>query len=329
MSDVLLRLENVRRHFPLRGGTFKSDRIVRAVDSVTLQIEEDESFGLVGESGCGKTTTARLVLGVDSPTAGRVSFRGHDVQKLRGEAFRQYRVSVQAVTQDPSSSLNPRMRIGRIVGEPLKVNGIVKGSELKRRVEQLLETVRLSRDVFDRYPHELSGGMRQRVAVARALALRPPLVVLDEPISSLDVSIRAQIVNLLKELQTQYRMSYLVISHDLATIRNLCDRIAVMYLGEIVETGTTEQIFNDPHHPYTRALLAAASRLRPDENTGEFVLRDELPPASAALTACRFAARCPVAMDVCSVTHPELLRHDHPRFVACHLYKEGAFHSHP
>ncbi|MBI3328401.1 MAG: ATP-binding cassette domain-containing protein [Nitrospinae bacterium] len=321
-GKTLLQLEAVRKYFPL-GNTLPWSRTrgyVRAVDGVSFEIYPHETLSLVGESGCGKTTTANLVLRLEDPTAGSIIFQGQDVHTLKGKALRRYRASVQAVFQDPWSSLNPRMRAGDIIAEPLVLNQRLGGRERQERVTELLLAVGLEPTAANNFPHEFSGGMRQRLAVARALALHPSLIVLDEPVSALDVSIRAQIMNLLKDLQERFGMAYLLIAHNLATVRYLSHRVAVMYLGQIVESAPAEEMFTNPLHPYTKALISAAVPVRPGEEREEILLSGEVPSPTNPPLGCRFHPRCPFAFDRCSREVPQLRELAPGHQVACHLY---------
>jgi oligopeptide/dipeptide ABC transporter ATP-binding protein len=321
-GGALLRLEDVRKYFPLPASVpwSRAGAWVRAVDGVSFDIGRHETVSVVGESGCGKTTMAKLILQLEEPTAGRILFEGEDVRDLKGQERRRYRASVQAVFQDPWSSLNPRMRAGAIVAEPLVLNLRLTKAERDERVAQLLLAVGLDPAAAESFPHEFSGGMRQRVAVARALALRPSLIVLDEPVSALDVSIRAQIMNLLKDLQAQFGMAYLLIAHDLATVRYLSHRVVVMYLGQIVETAPAEQLFTEPLHPYTRALVSAAVRTRPGEKQEQILLEGEPPSPTNPPAGCRFHPRCPFAFDRCRQEAPVLRQLGLAHEAACHLY---------
>jgi oligopeptide/dipeptide ABC transporter ATP-binding protein len=294
--------------------------VVRAVDGVSFTIRAGETFSLVGESGCGKSTTARMLLLLERPTAGEILFRGRDISRLDDASLGDYRGAVQAVFQDPWSSLNPRMRAGDIIAEPLVLNTDWNARAIAERVAQLVADVGLDPAVVASFPHEFSGGQRQRVAVARALALSPRAIVLDEPVSALDVSIRAQIMNLLKDLQGRYGMSYLLIAHNLATVRYLSHRVAVMYLGQIVEQAPAGALFTTPHHPYTKALISAALPVRPDVEQGQIVLPGEVPSPTAPPAGCRFHPRCPMAFDRCSVEPPVLRPVAAGHAVACHLY---------
>jgi oligopeptide/dipeptide ABC transporter ATP-binding protein len=321
-SEELLRIEAVRKYFPLVGVLpfGRPSGYVRAVDGVSLSVLPHETLSVVGESGCGKTTLAKLILRLEQPTAGRILFHRDDIQALRGPALRRYRASVQAVFQDPWSSLNPRMRAGSIVGEPLVLNQRLDRVEREEYVERLLLAVGLEPSAAWNFPHEFSGGMRQRLAVARALALRPALIVLDEPVSALDVSIRAQIMNLLKDLQAQFEMAYLLIAHDLATVRYLSHRVAVMYLGQIVESAPAEEFFERPLHPYAKALLAAALRARPGEAQTGLLLEGDPPSPTNPPAGCRFHPRCPFAFERCRQEEPKLRDLAPGHEAACHLY---------
>ena len=317
---VVLEAAGLSKHFQARRGVFGGGRgVVRAVDGVSFAIEAGQTLGVVGESGCGKTTTARLVLGLEEPTGGGIRFEGKDLQALDAAWRRRYRKSVQAVFQDPYASLNPRMRVGAIIAEPLVTNEEVAADEVKKRVARLLDLVGLPHRSADLFPHEFSGGQRQRIAIARALALSPKLVVLDEPVSALDVSIRAQILNLLRDLQAEFGLSYLFIAHDLAAVAHMSHTIAVMYLGKIVESGEAQTIVDAPKHPYTAALFSAALPSRPDERREEIILPGEVPSPMRPPPGCHFHPRCPRAMTRCAQDVPELAMVA-GRQVACHLY---------
>jgi oligopeptide/dipeptide ABC transporter ATP-binding protein len=321
-STALLSVENLRKYFPI-GGALPWSRArgyVRAVDGVSFDILPHETLSLVGESGCGKTTTAKLITRLETVTSGRVCFKGEEVQDAQGKALRRYWASVQAVFQDPWSSLNPRWRAGEIIAEPLAVTQRLHGQEVQQRVIELLLAVGLEPAAANNFPHEFSGGMRQRVAIARALALRPALIVLDEPVSALDVSIRAQIMNLFKDLQQQFGMAYLLIAHNLATVRYLSHRVAVMYLGHIVESAPAETLFTQPLHPYTKALISAALPIRPGEAREEILLSGEVPSPADPPAGCPFHPRCPVALARCAQEMPLLHELTPGQQVACHLY---------
>jgi oligopeptide/dipeptide ABC transporter ATP-binding protein len=320
VAGPVLEARNLVKHFPVRRGIFARERAaVRAVDDISFAIEPGKTLGLVGESGCGKTTTAKLVLLLEQPTGGVMRFQGQDLQALDRGSLREYRRSVQAVFQDPFASLNPRMRVSSIIAEPLVTNESLPSAEVRKRVLRLLELVGLPERSADLFPHEFSGGQRQRIAIARALALSPKVVVLDEPVSALDVSIRAQILNLLRDLQAQLGLSYLFIAHDLAAVAHMSHTIAVMYLGKIVEIGEADTVARTPKHPYTQALFSAALPSHPDERREEIILAGEVPSPLAPPPGCRFHPRCPQAMERCAAEEPKLLP-ESGRDVACHLY---------
>src|SRR5437867_2151894 len=319
-NGPLLDARDVTKLFPVKRGLFaKGHDLVRAVDGISFAIPSGRTLGLVGESGCRKTTPAKLVLRLEEPTGGAIRFQGQDLQTLYGAGMREYRRSVQAVFQDPFASLNPRMRVRAIIVEPLVTNEALDSGEVKKRVLNLLDLVGLSSRSADLFPHEFSGGQRQRIAIARALALSPKLVVLDEPVSALDVSIRAQILNLLRDLQAQLGLSYLFIAHDLAAVAHMSHAIAVMYLGKIVESGEAQMLARAPKHPYTQALFSAALPSRPDEQREEIVLSGEVPSPLRPPPGCHFHPRCPKAMARCGKQAPELTDVA-GRLVSCHLY---------
>ncbi len=321
---ALLEARELSKHFQAKRGVFGGSRgVVRAVDQISFAIESGQTLGVVGESGCGKTTTAKLVLGLEKPTAGTIRFEEQDLEALDPVGRRNYRKSVQAVFQDPYASLNPRMRVSAIVAEPLVTNESLPVGEVRRRVSHLLDLVGLPERAADLFPHEFSGGQRQRIAIARALAVSPKLVVLDEPVSALDVSIRAQILNLLRDLQAELGLSYLFIAHDLAAVAHMSHTIVVMYLGKIVERGEAQALARAPKHPYTRALFAAALPSHPNERRDEFVLSGEVPSPLNPPSGCRFHPRCPHAMPVCAEREPPLAPEE-DRLVACHLYGEAS-----
>ena len=316
----LLEARGLTKHFPVvRGFLGGGGGVVRAVDDIAFAIEPGRTLGVVGESGCGKTTTAKMVLRLEKPTAGQILFEGQDVAGLEGEGLQRYRKSVQAVFQDPFASLNPRMRVDSIIAEPLVTHEVLDDAKVAARVAQLLDVVGLPARSKDLFPHEFSGGQRQRIAIARALALSPRLVVLDEPVSALDVSIRAQILNLLRDLQKELGLAYLFIAHDLAAVAHMSHVIAVMYLGRIVEMGTASRVASSPQHPYTQALFAAALPAHPDEQREEIVLAGEVPSPVNPPAGCHFHPRCPKVMASCSREEPRL-KTTHGREVACHLF---------
>ncbi len=323
MSEVLLRVENLVKHFPVGGGMFsKPTGQVRAIDGVNFTLHRGETLGLVGESGCGKTTTGRCILQLERPTSGRIVFEGVDLATLSEAELRKVRRRVQVIFQDPYSSLNPRMTIGQIIAEPLKVHGIVQEAAAReKRVQELLEQVGLLAQHARRYPHQLSGGQRQRVGIARALAMEPTLIICDEPVSALDVSIQAQIINLLEDLQKRLGLTYLFIAHDLSVVRHISDRVAVMYLGKIVEVADRLALYEEPRHPYTRALLSAVPIPDPSvEATRErTVLRGEVPSPLNPPPGCVFHPRCPIAVERCGTEVPALRELRGSHCGACHL----------
>jgi len=321
MAGPVLEAKNLTKHFPVKTGVVFSRQVgaVRAVDDISFTIDPGKTLGLVGESGCGKTTTAKMVLLLEQPTSGIMRFEGQDLQTLDGGSLRAYRRAVQAVFQDPYASLNPRMRVGSIIMEPLVTNEALPSVEVRKRLLRLLELVGLPERAADLFPHEFSGGQRQRIAIARALALSPRLVVLDEPVSALDVSIRAQILNLLVDLQRDLGLAYLFIAHDLAAVAHMSHAIAVMYLGKIVEYGPAKTVAADPKHPYTQALFAAALPAHPDEKREEIILTGEVPSPINPPAGCHFHPRCPHVMPRCSAEVPPL-GVALGREVACHLY---------
>jgi oligopeptide/dipeptide ABC transporter ATP-binding protein len=321
---AVIEVEALTKHFPAKGGFFGGSRgVVRAVDGISFRIEQGQTLGVVGESGCGKTTTAKLVLGLETPSSGRIRFEGRDLVELDTAGRRAYRKSVQAVFQDPYASLNPRMRISEIIAEPLVTNERLPAEAVRARVLELLDLVGLPARAADLFPHEFSGGQRQRIAIARALSLSPKLIVLDEPVSALDVSIRAQILNLLRDLQAQLGLSYLFIAHDLAAVAHMSHTIIVMYLGKIVESGEARRLALAPKHPYTEALFSAALPSHPDERREEIILPGEVPSPLNPPDGCRFHPRCPRVMAQCGELEPPLAEIDR-RVVACHLYGAAA-----
>jgi oligopeptide transport system ATP-binding protein len=322
-NNVLVRVEHLKKYFPIARGAIFSRRIgdIKAVDDVSFDIYRGETLGLVGESGCGKTTAGRTIIQLYRPTAGHVYYEGQNLAQMRGSELRHMRRRVQIIFQDPYASLNPRLTVGAIVGEPLEIHRAARGREMRERVEELLQLVGLDPYFVNRYPHEFSGGQRQRIGIARALALDPDFVVCDEPISALDVSIQAQIVNLLEELQDKLGLTYLFIAHDLSMVRHISDRVAVMYLGKVVELSNRDTLYTNPLHPYTQALLSAVPIPDPvvEEKRQRIILKGDVPSPANPPPGCNFNTRCPVAMDVCSEVDPEFIEVEPGHFCACHL----------
>jgi oligopeptide/dipeptide ABC transporter ATP-binding protein len=316
----LLRVRHLKKYFPLRSGVLSQVFAhVQAVDDVSFTIARGETFGLVGESGCGKTTTGRVVLRLTEPDSGEIDFDGVSLRQLGPDALRARRRDMQIIFQDPYGALNPRMTTGAIVGEPFAIHGVARGSERESRVAELLKTVGLDPSVMSRYPHEFSGGQRQRIGIARALALKPKFIVADEPVSALDVSIQAQVVNLLSDLQEKFGLTYLFISHSIPVIEHISTRIGVMYLGKLVEIGSREQVCLDPQHPYTRALIAAAPVPDPAARKQRAILGGDVPTPIKPPSGCRFHPRCPIAVDRCRTEEPPLRPLGEGREAACHL----------
>lgn len=317
----LLTVQDLKVHFPVKKGMFSQTAgYVHAVDGVSFSLSAGETLGLVGESGCGKTTTGMAVLRLIEPTSGQVHFQGQNLEELGRLELRALRKEMQIIFQDPYSSLNPRMTVQRILGDPMRIHGLYQGKELDDRVAYLMEKVGLIPDHASRYPHEFSGGQRQRIGIARALALNPSLIIGDEPVSALDVSIQAQIINLLIDLQGEFDLSYIIIAHDLAVVEYLCDRIAVMYLGKIVESTDYVNLYTNPKHPYTRALLSAVPVPDPKVDRSRTILHGDVPSPINPPTGCSFHPRCPHCMDVCKEHQPDLDEVDSGHHTACHLY---------
>jgi oligopeptide transport system ATP-binding protein len=324
-TEVMVKIENLKKHFPITQGLLRrAVGHVRAVDDVNLYIIKGETLGLVGESGCGKSTLGRTILRLHKPTEGRILFEGVDLAGMTSSDLRTMRSRMQIIFQDPYSSLNPRMTVEAIVGEPLVIHKIANGKELQERVEALLERVGLNPMLGNRYPHEFSGGQRQRIGVARALALNPSFIVADEPISALDVSIQAQVVNLLEDLQDEFNLTYLFITHDLSMVRYICDRVAVMYLGKIVELGPVSEIYDNPQHPYAQALLSAVPVPDPvvEDHRQRIILEGDVPDPANPPEGCNFNTRCPLAFDRCYKEEPELKELIANHEIACFAVEE-------
>ena len=320
--DEILRVENLVMHFPIYRGIIRRQvGAVHAVDGVTFSIRRGEALGLVGESGCGKSTTGRTILQLYKPSSGKVFFNGIDLTELKPEEIRYMRREMQMIFQDPYASLNPRMTVSEIISEPLLIHGMANRSEIREKVEYLLDLVKLSPTFAGRYPHEFSGGQRQRIGVARALALRPSLIVCDEPISALDVSIQAQVVNLLEQLQEEFNLTYLFIAHDLSMVRHISDRVAVMYLGIIVELASRDEIYHNPLHPYSQALLSAVPIPDPfaEAKRKRIILEGDVPSPVNPPSGCRFRTRCRLAQQICTDVRPEFRELKPGHFVACHM----------
>jgi oligopeptide transport system ATP-binding protein len=316
----LLEVRNLTKYFPIKKGVLsRTVGEVRAVDGVSFTLEKGKTLGLVGESGCGKTTVGRSLLRLVEPTSGEVIVNGRDLLAMDKEELRKMRASLQIIFQDPFSSLDPRMSVGEIIAEPIRNHLESSGSEIKDRVAYLMERVGLHADQMARYPHEFSGGQRQRIGIARALALNPLLIVCDEPVSALDVSIQAQVMNLLAQLQEQMDLSYLFIAHDLSVVEHISDRVAVMYLGRIVEVASDQDLYDNPLHPYTQALLSAVPVPDPDIRRKRIILEGDVPSPLNPPSGCSFHTRCPSKKDVCSRERPELTEVGHAHFVACHI----------
>jgi peptide/nickel transport system ATP-binding protein/oligopeptide transport system ATP-binding protein len=315
----ILRIKNLKKYFHIGGGFLGGDGLtIRAVDDVSFHVRPGETFGLVGESGCGKTTLGQTIIRLYEPTSGQIEFDGTDISTLGPRQMRPYRRDIQMIFQDPSASLDPRMTVSSVISEPLNVFGIGTKNERRERVQELLSVVGLNSYFANRYPHEFSGGQRQRIGIARALALNPKLVICDEPVSALDVSIQAQVLNLLKSLQDQFSLTYLFIAHNLAVVAHISDRVGVMYLGKLVEIGEAREITERPRHPYTQALISAVPVPDPMRERGRIILQGDVPSPAKPPTGCRFNPRCPIAQPNCSVDEPELRLVSPDHWVACH-----------
>jgi len=319
MNDVLLEIIELKKSFGARGGFFSgNDNIVRAVDGVTLRVKRGETLGLVGESGCGKSTLARLAVRLEEPSEGSILFDNENIFKFKGVKLKEYRRSVQMIFQDPYSSLNPRRTAGDIIEEPLKIHNLSGGGEGRKKLRELAELVGINGEQLKRYPHEFSGGQRQRIGIARALILRPRLIIADEPVSALDLSVQAQILNLLKSLQYEFELTYLFITHDFGVVRHMSDRIAVMYLGKIVELGETSRIWDAPLHPYTQALIAAVPEIDPSKALKRRLKTDDFKPVDAYSSGCAFSPRCPYREEICEKIPPLLEEGTPGHLAACH-----------
>jgi len=321
-QDALIKVNDLVMHFPILAGVLQRQvGVVRAVDGISFDIQRGETFGLVGESGCGKSTAGRTILLLYYPTSGRIFFEGTDLTTLKDRELRPIRQRMQMIFQDPYASLNPHMTIRETIGEPLQVFGLAKGKEIDEQVNSLLKTVRLNPNYATRYPHEFSGGQRQRIGIARSLALRPDFIVCDEPISALDVSIQAQIVNLLVDLQEEFGLTYLFIAHDLSMVRHICNRVAVMYLGKLAELASRDELYDHPLHPYTQALLSAVPVPDPfvEEKRQRIILEGDVPSPANPPSGCRFRTRCPLAQEICAGQVPEWREFLPGHWVACHM----------
>lgn len=322
-NDIVLEVKNLVKHYPIKSGVMqKTTGAVKSVDGVSFKIKKGQTFGLVGESGCGKTTIGRTLMRLVEPTSGEALLNGQDLFKLNKKELKAIRPKIQMIFQDPYSSLNPRMPVGELIGEAVREHNIVPKERLKDYILQVMEECGLRRYYIDRYPHEFSGGQRQRICIARALALRPDVVIADEPVSALDVSIQAQIINLMKDLQKRTDLTYLFISHDLSVVEYLADMVGVMYLGNLAELASKEQLFSNPKHPYTQALLSAVPIPDPERKMERIILEGDIPSASNPPKGCKFHTRCPKCMEVCKEQVPVWKDYGDGHFTACHLYPQ-------
>ncbi|MGR3763304.1 ABC transporter ATP-binding protein [Rossellomorea sp. NS-SX7] len=321
MTEPLLKVENLKKHFPITGGVLgRPVSSVKAVDGVSFTVNKGETLGIVGESGCGKSTTGRMLMRLIDPSEGRVTFEDRELTSLSNSEMRKIRREIQMVFQDPYASLNPRHTVEKILEEPLKVHGMGSAKERKKRVHELLNIVGLSSYHAKRYPHQFSGGQRQRIGIARALMTKPKLIIADEPVSALDVSIQSQVLNLMQDLQKEFELTYIFIAHDLGVVRHISDRVGVMYLGKMVELSDSESLYEKPLHPYTQALLSAVPIPDPDFKRETQLLQGDIPSPSNPPSGCTFHTRCPLATDVCKQKVPEFKEHQPGHYVACHLY---------
>ena len=319
-KDIILKVKDLKKYFPQKSGFFKQKTdYLKAVDGITFDVRKNETLGLVGESGCGKSTTGRTILHVHEPTAGKIYFNGKDISTTTQEEMKILRKNMQMIFQDPFASLNPRMTVKNIIGEGLNIHKIDSKKQRMARVAELMETVGLRKEYMYRYPHEFSGGQRQRIGVARALALNPELIICDEPVSALDVSIQAQVINLLMDLQEEFGLAYIFIAHDLSVVEQISDRVAVMYLGKIVEITSSEELYKNPLHPYTKGLLHSVPEPDPSKPLGKVQLKGDIPSPVNPPSGCSFRTRCPKAFDRCSEKEPEFREYKKDHYVACHL----------
>ena len=322
MNEIFINIKAVKKYFPVTGGVFsKKIAEIKAIDNVSFNIKEGENLGIVGESGCGKTTLGRCILNLTPLTSGEIIYKGKDISKLSNLENKEFRRNTAMIFQDPFLSLHPRMTVGEIIGEPFEIHGVAKGKEKEKLVMNLLHRVGLNPYHIYRFPHQFSGGQKQRIGIARAMALNPRFIVADEPVASLDVSVRSSLINLMKKLQVELNITYLFISHDIAIVRQTCNRIIVMYLGKIVETSLIPEIFDNPLHPYTKALLSAVPIPDPTLNRERIILRGDVPSPLNPPTGCRFHPRCPNRMPICSKKDPEKFESSSDHTVTCHLFK--------
>lgn len=321
MTTPLLEVKNLKKYFPVQAGLLqRTVGYVKAVDDVSFYVNKGETLGIVGESGCGKSTTGRMIMRLLDPTDGSILFEGKDISKLSQSEIRPYRREIQMVFQDPYASLNPRKTVGNLLEEPYVIHNMYSAKERKEKVQELLEIVGLNAAHYDRYPHEFSGGQRQRIGIARALTLRPKLIVADEPVSALDVSIQSQVLNLMEDLQEEFKLTYIFVAHDLSVVKHISDRVGVMYLGKLAEIGPNDEIYSNPLHPYTQSLLSAVPVPNPKAKRERIILKGDVPSPSNPPKGCVFHTRCPKAMDHCKTEVPVLREYGQGHYVACHLY---------